>query len=261
MNILITGARSNIGYSIAKLLAKRGHIVYAGCKTKEEVKSLYEKINLEKIIMFPIELDLIKDNSKLIDSLDIDCLVLQASISNGGSVLEISNNRFNEVIDVNIKGNFRLIQDYLRYCYYNKKSGKIFLTSSLAAFLPLPYLSTYTSSKLYLISLANTLRFELLYQGLDVSISLILPGAYYTGFNDLMIENKKLDNYIIKSKALNMTKYQKIFFSLIEKYNYSDLVKDVVKNIEKDKPSFIISRPIIEKLFTKLYVIIKSIIV
>ena len=88
-----------------------------------------------------------------------------------------------------------------------------------------------------------------------------MPGAYYTGFNDLMIENKELDNYLIKSKALKMTKYQKIFFSLIEKYDYSDLVKDVVKNIEKNKPSYIISRPMIEKLFTKLYVIIKSIIV
>ena len=261
MTILITGARSNIGYNIAKLLARRGHIVYAGCKTKEEVKTLEEKINKEKIIMFPIVLDLIKDNSKLIDSLDIDCLVLQASISNGGSVLEISNDRFNEVIDVNIKGNFRLLQQFIRYCYYNKKSGKIFLTSSLAAFLPLPYLSTYTSSKLYLISLANTLRLELLYQKLDVSISLILPGAYYTGFNDLMIDNKELDNYIIKSKALKMTKYQRIFFSLIEKYDYSDLVKDVVKNIEKDNPSYIISRPILEKIFTKVYVIIKSIIV
>ena len=261
MNILITGSRSNIGYNIAKLLAKRGHIVYAGCKTKEEVKTLEEKINKEKIIMFPIVLDLIKDNSKLIDSLDIDCLVLQASISNGGSVLEISNDRFNEVIDVNIKGNFRLLQQFIRYCYYNKKSGKIFLTSSLAAFLPLLYLSTYTSSKLYLISLANTLRLELLYQKLDVSISLILPGAYYTGFNDLMIDNKELDNYIIKSKALKMTKYQRIFFSLIEKYDYSDLVKDVVKNIEKDNPSYIISRPILEKIFTKVYVIIKSIIV
>ena len=261
MNILITGARSNIGYNIAKLLAKRGHIVYAGCKTKEEVKSLYEKINSEKIIMFPIELDLVKDNSKLIESLNLDCLVLQASIGNGGSILEISRERFNEVLDVNIKGNFRLIQDYLRYCYYHKRSGKIFLTSSLAAFLPLPYLSTYTASKSYLVNLANTLRLELLYQKLDVSISLILPGAYYTGFNDLMIENKELDNYLIKSKALKMTKYQKIFFSLIEKYDYSDLVKDVVKNIEKNKPSYIISRPMIEKLFTKLYVIIKSIIV
>ena len=261
MNILITGARSNIGYSLAKALAKRGHIVYAGCKTKEEVKSLEEKINLEKIIMFPIVLDLVKDNSKLINSLNIDCLILQASIGNGGSVLEISNKRFNEVIDVNIKGNFRLIQTYLRYCYYHKKSGKVFLTSSLAAFLPLPYLSTYTASKNYLVNFANTLRLELLYQDLDVRISLILPGAYHTGFNDLMIENKELDNYLIKEKAMKMSKYQKILFRLIEKFDYNDLVREVVKEIEKDKPKFIVSRPLNQKIFIKLYILIKTFIV
>ena len=261
MNILISGARSNIGYNLAKSLSLRGHIVYAGCKTLKEKEALEDIINSEKIIMFPIVLNLLDNDFSIIDELDIDCLILHASIGNGGSILELSNERFNEVIDVNIKGNFRLLQKYLRYCYYNNKSGKVFITSSLAAFFPLPYLSSYTSSKLYLISLANTLRLELLYQKLDVSISLILPGAYYTGFNDLMIDNKELDNYIIKSKALKMTKYQRIFFSLIEKYDYSDLVKDVVKNIEKDNPSYIISRPILEKIFTKVYVIIKSIIV
>ena len=138
MNILITGARSNIGYNLAKHLSLRGHIVYAGCKTLKEKVALEEKISQEKIIM-----------------------LLHASISNGGSILEISNDRFNEVIDVNIKGNFRLLQRYLRYCYYHRKKGKVFITSSIAAFYPLPYLSTYTSGKLYLYHLASTLRLEL----------------------------------------------------------------------------------------------------
>ena len=261
MNILITGARSNIGYNLGKSLALRGHIVYAGCKTMKEKKSLEEKINTEKIIMFPIVLNLLDNDFNIIDELDIDCLILHASIGNGGSILEISNDRFNEVIDVNIKGNFRLLQKYLRYCYYHKRRGKVFITSSLAVFYPLPYLSTYTSSKLYLVSLANTLKLELLYQGLDVSISLILPGAYYTGFNDLMIDNKSKDEYIVKDKAMSMTKYQKIMFSLLEEIDYSDLVKEVVREIEKDKPKFIISRPLSQKIFTKLYVLIKTFIV
>ena len=261
MNILITGARSNIGYNLGKSLALRGHIVYAGCKTLKEKKALEEKINHEKIIMFPVVLNLLDNDFNIIDELDIDCLILHASIGNGGSILEISNDRFNEVIDVNIKGNFRLLQKYLRYCYYHKRHGKVFITSSLAVFYPLPYLSTYTSSKLYLVSLANTLKLELLYQGLDVSISLILPGAYYTGFNDLMIDNKSKDEYIVKDKALVMTKYQKIIFSLLEEIDYSDLVKEVVREIEKDKPKFIISRPFSQKIFTKLYVLIKTFIV
>lgn len=260
MNVLITGARSNIGYSLAKTLSLRGHIVYAGCKTLKEKVTLEEKLNYEKIIMFPIVLNLL-DSDVDIDKLDIDCLILHASIGNGGSILELSNERFNEVIDVNIKGNFRLLQKYLRYCYYYKKKGKVFITSSIAVFIPLPYLSTYTSSKLYLYHMANTLRLELLYQGLDVSISLIMPGAYYTGFNDLMIDNKSKDEYILKDKALTISKYQKIMFSIIENVDCSDLVKEVVKEIEKPNPKFIISRPLSQKIFTKLYILIKTFIV
>ncbi len=261
MNILITGARSNIGYSLAKKLALRGHIVYAGCRTVYEKETLEEKIKQEKIIMFPVVLDLLNNNFNIIDDLDLDCLVLHASIANGGSILEISNERFNEVIDVNIKGNFRLLQRYLRYCNNNKKKGKVFLTSSLAAFYPLPYLSTYTSSKLYLCNLAKTLRLELLYQGLDISVSLILPGAYLTGFNDLMIENKEKDKYIFRDKALSMTKYQRIMFSLLEKCDYSDLVDSVVREIERVKPKFIISKPTNQKILTKLYILIRTLIV
>lgn len=261
MKILISGARSNIGYSVAKSLALRGHIVYAGCKTVKEKETLEIKLKEEKIIMFPIVLNLLNDDFNIIDTLDLDALMLHASIGNGGSILEISNKRFNEVIDVNIKGNFRLLQKYLRDCYYKNKKGKVFITSSLAAFIPLPYLSSYTSSKLYLYNLANTLRMELAYQKVDVKVSLILPGAYRTGFNDLMIENKALDNYILKEKALNMTKCQKILFSLIEKLDYSDLVNDVVREIEKNNPSFIISSPIRGKIFAKIYILIRTFIV
>ena len=261
MNILITGARSNIGYSVAKALALRGHIVYAGCKTIKEKETLEIKLKEEKIIMFPIVLNLLNSDFSIIDNLDLDVLILHASIGNGGSILELSLERLREVIDVNIIGNFKLLQRYLRYCYYKSAKGKVFITSSLAAFMPLPYLSSYTSSKLYLYNLAKTLRLELSYQEIDVKISLILPGAYKTGFNDLMIDNKALDNYILKEKALTMTKYQKILFSLIEEFDYSDLVNDVVREIEKDNPSFIISRPIREKIFTKIYILIRTFIV
>ena len=257
MKILITGARSNIGYALSKLLALRGHIVYAGCKTLKEKEMLDKKIRDEKIIMFPLVLDLLNNNIDF-KSLDIDTLILHASTCNGGSVLEISDKRLEEDIDVNIKGNFRLLQKFLRYCYDNNKKGKIFVTSSLAAFYPLPYLSSYTSSKIYLYNLIKTLKLELLYQNLDIKVSLIMPGAYYTGFNDLMINNKEKDPYILKNKAVGMSKYQKILFSLLEQENYDELIRKIVKEIEKDKPSFIISLPLYQKIFTKLYVIFRT---
>lgn len=261
LNILITGAKSNIGYNLAKKLSLRGHIVYACCKTLLEKEMLDKKIKEEKIIMFPIVLNLLDNDFSFIEDLSIDAIILHASICNGGSLLEISNKRIKESIDTNILGNIKLLKTYLNYCYNNKRKGKIFITSSLAAFYPMPYLSSYNTSKLYLVSLANTLRFEVKYQKIDVSISLILPGAYHTGFNDLMIENKSLDNYLIKDKAIKMSFYQKIFFSFMEKIDYNDLIYYVVRELEKEKPKFIISRPISQKIFTKLYMIFTFLVV
>lgn len=88
-----------------------------------------------------------------------------------------------------------------------------------------------------------------------------MPGAYYTSFNDLMIDNKSKDKYILKNKGINITKYQKIIFSILEKVDYDDLIKTVIKEIEKPNPKFIISRPISQKIFTKIYILIKTLIV
>ena len=252
MKVLVTGARSNMGYSICKLLAKRGHIVYPAVRTKKELETLNIKLKEEKLIMFPLVLDL-ENNTKDISDFDLDILVLQASCGEGGSILEIDKLRVKKNIDVNVLGNFKLLQDYLRYLYKSKKRGKIFLTSSLASFLPLPYLGSYTCSKVYLYQLAKTLRLEVWYQHLDVTISLIMPGAYYTGFNEVMIDNKAKDKYFFDDKAKTMDKWQKIGFKAISSKDYNLLVKEVVKELEKKHSKFIISRPIYQYLLVKLY--------
>ncbi len=257
MKILITGALSGLGYSYAKALAKRGHIVYVGIKKEEEMLSFERKIREENVILFPLVLDLTKEDTypNFFD-LSIDCLILQASIGEGGSLLELDKSRLEENYKVNVFGNFSLLQSYLRYCYQTKKRGKIFLTSSLAAFLPLPYLGSYTSSKVSLYQLAKTLRYELKYQGLKVSISVLLPGSYDTGFNELMVINKEKSPYIMMEKAKKMTKYQMIFFTLSNQRDYKSLTTYLVREVEKEKPKFFISAPISQKIFVKLYVIL-----
>ena len=182
-----------------------------------------------------------------------DILYLNASLGKGGSILEVNSNYLTDTFNVNILGNVNLIKKYLK----NRKKGRIVLTSSLAGFLPLPYLYSYTYTKLSLYHLANTLRLECLYQGLDIEVSTILPGAYYTGFNQVMIDNKDKSSFIYKDKALKMTKYQHILFNLLEKKDLTSFAKKISKEITKKHLKRIISLPYDQFMFTKLYLFVK----
>ena len=255
MNVLITGGRGGIGYSLIKKIAKVGHVVYVGCKTNEEVVSLSLRLDNDKVIAFPFCLNLLDEiNDNIFNDRKIDVLILNAATNYGGDILTLDMVKFKEVIDVNILGNLNLIKIYLKYLIDKNKKGKIFLTSSLIAFYPLVYLSSYSASKLYLISLFNTLKLEVKYLNVDVKLSLILPGAYNTGFNDVMIDN--ISNNSLKNIKMKM--YLKILFALLESVNIDKLTNKIAKEIEKDNPVYIISKPEIQKIFTKIYIIIKT---
>ncbi len=261
MKILITGALSGLGFHYAKTLSQRGHIVYIGVKTEVEAISLEQKCWDQKLILFPVVLNLEETSSlQIFDEIEIDVLILQAGSGEGGSLLEISLERLEKNYQVNVFGNLRFIQAFLRVKQKKKQPGKIFLTSSLAAFLPLPYLGSYTSTKMSLYSLAKTLRLELFYQHVPVSISVILPGAYFTGFNEVMINNKDKDQPLLPIKAYRMTKYQKYFFTLMSSSNYESLTKKVVTEVEANAPSFIIAAPWPQVLFVKCYRLVISLL-
>ncbi len=259
MKILITGALSGLGYQYAKKLAARGHIVYAGVETKEQKLSLEEKIKEERIILFPILINLLDLNTcKKIETLELDVLILQAGIGEGGSILEIDMNRVEDNYHVNVLGNLQLIQLFLRSLVEHKRSGKILITSSLAAFLPFPYLSSYTSTKISLYLIAKTLRMELKFQNIPVKVHVILPGVYSTGFNEVMVDNKMFDHLILREKAHQMTKYQKLFFSLSEKKEFDSLSNKIVRAVETNYSRFSISAPFSQKVAVKLYILLTS---
>ena len=70
-----------------------------------------------------------------------------------------------------------------------------------------------------------------------------------------MIDNKDKSDFIYKDKALKMTKYQDILFNLLEKKDLTNFAKIVSKKITRKNPPFIISIPIEQYLFTKLYLL------
>ena len=260
MKILITGASSGIGFSLAKELSRRKHTVYITTHTEKQRRTVNEKIKMEKLNILAFKMDITnKDDRSLIDKIDIDCLVSHAGIGEGGSILDIDIDVLRKNYETNVFSNFAIIQEFYQKKLKGGGRAKIFVTSSLAAVLPIPYLGCYTSSKAAIIMLAMTIKKELKDKNIkNMTISLIEPGAYNTGFNRVMIDNKEINlegTDISSQEIYNINGKQRKLFSLIEKDNTRSIVMKVCREIEKKNPHFKIKAPFFQALFYKLYLL------
>lgn len=259
MKVLVVGATSGIGFSVAKKLYQKKNEIYIGVHKKNQIDTLKEKLEEEKLKIHVLKLDVRnKKDRDMIHTINPDCLMIHDGIGKGGSILEMDINVLRDNYETNIFSNFLLLKEFYELKSKNKEKGKIFVTSSIAAYLPIPFLGCYTSSKAAISMLCKVLKYELKYLNQNITISLIEPGAYHTGFNQVMIDNKEL--YTKKDSKIyqNMNEINRIqrnLFRLIEKDNLNGLTNKIVKEMEKAKPKFKIRRPISQSLFLKLYFI------
>ncbi len=254
MKILITGATSGLGYALAKVLSKKGHFVYVGVKTEKEKQNLEEKMILDKTILFPISFNLLdeKDQEQL-ETLDLDVLFLQAGIGEGGCLSEINLSKMKENYEINLFSNLSCIQKFLQICDQKKKRGKIFVTSSLLAHLPFPYLGSYGSSKASLSYCIKTLQLELFLQKKKHSLTLVEPGAFHTGFNQVMLENQERNQKQVSWIDQKICRIEHLIFVLIESFSFTSFVNCLSKEIQKENPQKLIRMPKRQVIGFKLY--------
>lgn len=259
MRILVTGSYSGIGYRLGCSLVKRGHVVYMGVENGEQEENIKVKLRRDMIEAKVIKLDITTDDIKKVDDLNLDCLINHAGIGVGGSILYMDIDDLRRNFEVNFFSSFELLKRVYKSMVKNKKQGKIFVTSSVTAYLPFPFLGCYTSSKAAISMLCRSIKKELDYLDNGISISVIEPGAYHTGFNQRMIDNKNI--YLEKSSSFykdreSINRLQNNLFRMIEKDNYDDLVNKVVREIEKERSKFIIRRPWYMTFLVKFYFLI-----
>lgn len=254
MQVLVTGAYSGIGYKLGCSLVKAGHIVYMSVETEKQLVELRKKLKEEMIEAHTFKMDITTDDILLVDDLDIDCLINQAGIGLGGSILDMGVEVLRKNYEVNVFASFNLLKRVYHNMVERGVKGKIFVTSSVAAYLSFPFLGCYTSSKAAISTLCRSIKKELDYLDNGITISVIEPGAYYTGFNQRMIESKDIylnnDSLFYKNRK-SINRLQKNVFRFIERDNLDDLVEKVICEVDSEKPKFIIRRPWYISVFLK----------
>lgn len=250
--ILFTGARSGIASSTIEKILNDDFYIYVTVHTIEEEKSVKEKYSSYKNVeCFKLDVTNNSDRDRLKD-IDIDIIVLNAAIGYGGSLIELPIYKMRENYEVNVFANLEIIQIVIKNMI-RKKTGKIIVMSSVAGILPIEFLGSYCSSKSSLIMISKVLRKELSLLDCNIKIKLIEPGVYKTGFNEVMMENKKLFLDYFKSEK-DLIKFKEyIMFDLLGKSDLDSISKKIVTAIKSRSNRFIYSAPISQKVFVKLY--------
>ncbi|RQO66403.1 short-chain dehydrogenase [Pedobacter sp. KBW06] len=182
--ILITGAASGFGKIVAFDLAKKGHEVIATVQVYPQMSDLIREAKELGIALTVDKLDVTnpKDLAYIHDKYDIDILVSNAGIMEGGPIAEQPLDLIRSMFDVNVFGGLELAQGFIKKFIDQEKPGKIVFTTSMGELWTVPYVAAYCASKHAMGSIAEGLKTEL--AEFNIKIATCNPGVFGTGFND-----------------------------------------------------------------------------
>lgn len=180
---VVTGGGSGIGKAVAKVLAKQGAIVHVLDVTNAHFENIIAEINSEGGKAFGHACDvsnqsLVKEVFDAVGPLDI--LVNNAGIAHVGNVGNTSEEDFDRVYNVNVKGVYNCLQSGVSKM--EKKGGVIINMSSIAAQVGLTDRFAYSMSKGAVYAMTLSVARDYLQAG--IRCNCISPARVHTPFVD-----------------------------------------------------------------------------
>lgn len=186
MKVLITGAGSGIGKSLALKFAKLGYDLVLVARNKEKLEEVKSEIGDKVIVeLYPMDLGNVDNCIKLHNQVkDIDILVNNAGMGKFDEFVDIDLEEELDMIDINVRAMHVLMKLYLKNMV-KKDSGQILNVASIAGFMAGPLMSTYYATKNYVVSLSEGVREELRKKKSRVEVSILCPGPVKTNFDNV----------------------------------------------------------------------------
>jgi len=197
---LVTGSSLGIGRAIAERFAQEGaDVVINYNRTLSGAEEALRNVEAagRRGLIVKADLSNTTEVRKLVATAvehfgRLDILVNNAGIETHAPFWEVTEEDYDRVLNVNLKGVFFTTQEMVRHLMKTKRRGKIVNISSVHEDLPFPNFAAYCVSKGGLKMLTRNLGVEL--GSLGININSIAPGAIETPINTKLLNDpQKLD--------------------------------------------------------------------
>ncbi|WKD86989.1 Cyclopentanol dehydrogenase [Polaribacter huanghezhanensis] len=173
--VLITGASSGIGKSIANYLSKKGMVVYGTSRTQKEDNSFsYKMLALDVLNVASIQNAV---SEIIINEGRIDVLINNAGMGITGAIEDTPTEEMKKVFNTNLFGAVDVMKAVLPQMR-KQKSGKIINVTSIAGYMGLPFRGIYSATKGALELITEAARMEVKQFGIDIVN--VAPGDFAT---------------------------------------------------------------------------------
>lgn len=190
--VCIVGGSRGIGAATVREFAKSGYkVVFTYNNSKQEAQKICDELCEYGVISFKCDISSVSDIKNFYYMVKnnvgfVKNLIINAGIAQQKMFCDITENEWDKMFNVNVKGAFYIIKEFLPDMVL-KKEGNIITVSSVWGITGASCESHYAASKAALIGLTKSLALEL---GLsNIRVNCVAPGIIKTEMNEIHDEH------------------------------------------------------------------------
>lgn len=186
--VLVTGASSGLGQTMARQLARDYHAnLIVTARRLERLEALRDELTDAhgiEVVCIPADLSVEADVERLFEEAttgrEVYGVILNAGTTHYNTFVETPPEQVRTMIDTNLTSLVRLTQLFVPYLI-EKGTGGVLLVSSMASIMPaMPYQAIYGGTKAFVTSFGCALSHELKAARTGVSLTVFTPGGIKT---------------------------------------------------------------------------------
>ncbi|MEW6585145.1 MAG: 3-oxoacyl-[acyl-carrier-protein] reductase [Nitrospirota bacterium] len=192
---IITGGTRGIGKAIAECLAAKGVNLAVASRSEQDAKAVAASLSAVgvKALGFRLDVSKAEEVEKVFEEVrkefnHIDILVNNAGITKDGLLMRMSEEAWDAVMDINLKGVFLCTREAIRDMA-RQRYGRIVSITSVAGFMGNPGQANYSAAKAGIAGFTKTVARE--YAGRGVTVNAVAPGFIETAMTEVLSDKIK----------------------------------------------------------------------